>query len=167
MFHTLAASSFPFCMANSLNFVFSRTASSTPSQSAPRGSRAVSDRERQVHAMSSPSGGYRAISTARPPPTLSHVGENSVPTFGHENGDLLPTPTQGSGGRARRRTRLEIYGSVPTRRTSEELSLRRRSLSSDFPTRTSPPPKKLSLSKRLMTDSRVVSASQRRRSGTD
>ena len=68
--------------------------------------------------MTTPSGGYRAISTARPPPTLSHVGENSVPTFGHENVDLLPTPTPGSGGRARRRTRLEIYGSVPTRRTS-------------------------------------------------
>ena len=71
--------------------------------------------------MTTPSGGYRAISTARPPPTLSHVGENSVPTFGHENVDLLPTPTPGSGGRARRRTRLEIYGSVPSRRTSRRV----------------------------------------------
>jgi transposase len=105
-------------MASSLNFVFSRTGSSTPSQSAPRGSGAVSDRDNHAHAMSSPSGDYRAISTPRQPPISGHLGENSVPTFEHENADFVPTPTPGSGSRARRRTRLEIYGSVPTRRTS-------------------------------------------------
>ena len=108
-------------MANSLNFVFSRTVRSTPSQSAPRGSGAVSDRDNHAHAMSSPSDDYRAISTPRPPPISGHLGENTVPTFEEENDDLLFTPSPGSGGRAHRRRRAEIYGSVPTRSTSRRV----------------------------------------------
>ncbi|ACO68268.1 hypothetical protein MICPUN_65029 [Micromonas commoda] len=68
--------------------------------------------------MSSPSGDYRAISTPRPPPISGHLDENTVPTFERRNANLLFTPSPGSGGRARRRTRREIYGSAPTRTTS-------------------------------------------------
>ena len=45
-------------MADGLNFAFSRTARSTPSQSAQRGSGALSDQDNHAHAMSSPSGDY-------------------------------------------------------------------------------------------------------------
>jgi transposase len=75
--------------------------------------------------MSSPSGDFRAISTPRPPPISGHLGENEVPTFEQQNGDLLFTPSPGSGGRARRRTRVQIYGSRPTRTTSRRVDAAR------------------------------------------
>ena len=105
----------------SLKIVFSRTAVSTPSQSSLRGSGAVFDRGNNAHAMSLPSGDYQAISTARPPPISGHLGDNTVPTFGQENEDFLFTRMPGSGGRARRRTRLELYGSRPMRNTTRRI----------------------------------------------
>ena len=58
-----------------LNFVFSRTAVSTPSQSAQRGSEAVSEWENNAYGTSLPSGDYRSVSvsTARPPPISGHL----------------------------------------------------------------------------------------------
>ena len=91
-----------------LNFVFSSTAVSTPSQSAPRGSEAVSEWDNNAHGIPLPSGDYRSVSTARPPPISGHLGENTVPTFGDENGDSLSTSAPGSGVHARRKTQLEI-----------------------------------------------------------
>jgi hypothetical protein len=58
--------------------------------------------------MSLLSGDYRSVSTARPPPISGHLGENTVPTFGDENGDFLSTSAPGSGVHARRKTQLEI-----------------------------------------------------------
>ncbi len=89
--------------------------------SAPRGSGSVSDRDNHAHAMSSLSGDYRATSTPRPPPISGHLDENTVPTYEQENEDLLFTPSPDSGGRAQRRTRAEIYGSVPTQSASRRV----------------------------------------------
>jgi hypothetical protein len=58
--------------------------------------------------MALPSGDYRYVSTARPPPISGHLGENTVPTFGDENGDFLSTSAPGFGVHARRKTQLEI-----------------------------------------------------------
>jgi|TARA_B100000768_G_C10903109_1_gene218505 hypothetical protein len=44
---------------------------------------------------------------------LGPLGENTVPTFGDENGDFLSTSAPGcSGVHARRKTQLEIYRHV-------------------------------------------------------
>ena len=68
--------------------------------------------------MSSPSDDYCYVSTARPPPISGHLGENTVPTFGDKNGDLLSTSAPGSGVHARRKTQLEIYRHFNISRTT-------------------------------------------------
>ena len=75
--------------------------------------------------MSLLSGDYRSVSTARPPPISGHLGENTVPTFGDENGDFLSTSAPGSGVHARRKTQLEIYRHFNISRTTMYTIYRR------------------------------------------